>query len=209
VTQSQSHYNSPKNSQNTTVSNGSSNASVAGLEVVVNHLFVSPSCPIGSPLADDAAVAEIALGGPLRSLNFGNANLLQKRKQHTKKFVPFKLDDNSVYPFLRKKIMDGRLKDALKNKTRKPSNPTSVLQTSRSFFETISYSRKPKVALGHSSRLANLRTIEANQSQSIISDLTNDLNFDVKKVSKVAADFDFHSMNHSFSLDYRKLKYAT
>jgi hypothetical protein len=63
VTLSQSHYNLPKNSQNMTVSNGSSDASVTGLETVVNCLFVSPLRPIGSPLADDADVAEIASGG--------------------------------------------------------------------------------------------------------------------------------------------------
>jgi hypothetical protein len=192
---SQSHYNSPKNSQNTTVLNGLSDASVAGLETVVNRLFVSPSRPIGFPLAVDAAVVEMTTGGPLRSLNFGKSELLEKQRQKTTKFFPFKLHNNSVYPFLCKKIVNG-LKEALKNKKRKPSNPTSVLRTSRSFFETISYSKKPKVAPGQSTPLANLRIIKANDSQMILSDLT-DLDFDVNKVSKVAADFDFHSMNRN------------
>jgi hypothetical protein len=203
VTQSQSHNNSPKNSQNTTVSNGSSDASVTGLETVVNRLSVSPSQPIGLPLADDAAVAEMATGGPLRSLNFGKTNLLQKQKRNTKKFVPFKLDNNSVYPFLCKKIVDC-LKEDLKNKKFTPSNPTSVLRTSRSFFETISYSKKPKVAPGQSSRIANLWIIKANDSQTIVLDLNN-LDFDIDKVSQVASNFDYHSMNCNFSLDSRKL----
>jgi hypothetical protein len=204
VTQSQSHNNSPKNSQNTTVSNGSSNASVAGLETVVDRLFVSPSCPIGTPLADDAAMVEMATGGPLCSLNFGKTNLLQKQKQNTKKFVPFKLDNNLVYPFLRKKIVDS-LKADLKNNKRKPSNPMSILTTLWSFFETISYSKKPKVAPGQSSHIANLQIIKATDSQTVVSDLTN-LDFNVDKVSQVASNFDYHSMNRNFSLDSRKLR---
>jgi hypothetical protein len=70
------------------------------LETIVNHLFVSPLCPTGSPLAGNVAVAEMALGDSMQSLNFGKAHLLQKQKKKLAKQVPFKLDSNSVYPFL-------------------------------------------------------------------------------------------------------------
>jgi hypothetical protein len=140
VTQSQrQQVHSPSfTNKSSTVSNHSLGASVPGLDTVVNRLFGTPIPPVGSPLADDVAIAEMATGDPLRCLNFGMTDHLQRKKHKATKFVPFKLDNNSVYPFLRKSLVNV-LKESLKNKTRKAANPTSILRTSRSFFETISY----------------------------------------------------------------------
>ena len=96
VSQSQTQL-LPASPPTTTISNGLSDASVAGLEDIVNRLFVSPSRPPASPLADDAAIAEMTSGGPIHSLNFGN---LQQQKNKLAKKTPFKLDFNSVYHFL-------------------------------------------------------------------------------------------------------------
>ena len=75
VSQSQTQL-PPASPPNTTISNGSSAASVAGLEVIVNRLFVSPSRPIASPLADDVAISEMTSGDPIRGLHFGSLQLL-------------------------------------------------------------------------------------------------------------------------------------
>jgi hypothetical protein len=167
------------------------------LEAIVNHLFISPSRPKGSPLADDAAVAGMASGGLLQSLNFGKSELLQKQKKKTTKFVPFKLDNSLVYPVLWKSIVDG-LKADLKNKTCKASNPNTVLHTSRSFCKTIAYSRKPKVAQDQSSCITTMRSKEAEELVAILLDMKLP-DFDVKKVTKVVDNLDWQYMNHNFS----------
>jgi hypothetical protein len=199
VTQTQC---SPPSSVSASLSTRSSSVSVPSLTAVVSRLFAtSPTRTVGSPLADDAAIAEMASGGPLRSLNFGKSELLHKHKKKEKRFVPFKLDGISVYPWLRKSIVTV-LKADLKDKSRKPSNPTSVLRTSRSFFETISYSKKTKVAEGHSSRIA-----AASIPKPIMTtDLKDDLDFDSRKVSDLSKEFDWSSMDRNFSLDSRKLR---
>jgi hypothetical protein len=187
---------------NTSISNGSSDDNVAGLGDIVNRLFVSPPRTTGSPIADAAAVAEMVSGGPIRSLNFGKPALLQKQKKKLAKQVPFKLDSNSVFPFLRTKAVD-ILKQELATAVRKPSHPRSTLRTARSFFDTIAYSRKVKVTKGHSQRLANAAaasTSASNPSSSYIPD------YDIKKVRKVSPGIDFESMNRSLSLDSRKLR---
>jgi hypothetical protein len=66
----------------------------------------------------------------------------------------------------------------------------------------IQYVRKPKVAQGQSTRIA-----AALMSQSTIEpEAKKALDFNVKKVSKVAKDIDWLSMNRNFSLDSRKLR---
>jgi hypothetical protein len=97
------------------------------------------------------------------------------------------------------------LKDDLKDKKRKPSNPHSVLHTSRSFFETIPYLRKPKVAPGQSSCIA----AALMPKPALPLEVKKTLNFDAKKVAKITDDFDWVSMNCNFTLDYRKLRRYT
>jgi hypothetical protein len=94
-------HSQPTSPPNTIISNGSSDASVVSLEAIINCLFISPSRHTRSPLADDAAVVEMASGGPMHSLNFGKSDLLQKQKNRlAKKVSLFKLNSNLVYPFL-------------------------------------------------------------------------------------------------------------
>jgi hypothetical protein len=92
VTQSQrQQVHSPSfTNKSSTVSNHSLGASVPGLDTVVNQLFGTPIPPVGSPLADDVAIAEMATGDPLRCLNFGMTDHLQRKKHKATKFVPFK-----------------------------------------------------------------------------------------------------------------------
>ena len=83
VTQTQPDSFSPPSSISASVSTRST-VSVPSLTAVVNRLFTSPTRTVGSPLADDAAIAEMASSGPLRSLNFGKSELLQKHKKKEK-----------------------------------------------------------------------------------------------------------------------------
>jgi hypothetical protein len=99
VTQTQDGPTSPHSSISNSISTRSS-ISARSLTAVVNCLFTLPPRTQGSPIADNVAIAEMASGGPLRHLSFGNANILQKHKKKEKRLAAFKLDGISVYPWL-------------------------------------------------------------------------------------------------------------
>jgi hypothetical protein len=97
----------------------------------------------GSPLADNAAIAEMASVSPIRHLNLesGRAHAKQSLASFKWKVVSnnaLKLTDSNVFTWIRDDIIK-ELKLDLVSSCCKEANTLAAIRKATSFFETISY----------------------------------------------------------------------
>jgi hypothetical protein len=167
-----------------------------------------------SPVCDHHAIASMTAGDaagassiPVSLSGEGYATgRLELFKERSGKKKTAKLNQTSVFNYLRQGFINDLANDLTESRRTPPSSSHSVRKDVSS-FDTITYTRQTKVDVGKSRRIAEqgTRKVQATVTPETIRQADEPL-FDIKKATKLARDINWNELKPNFSLDSHKLR---